>query len=77
MIGALVALGGSENLIAVGSEVHNPGRALPTALISGAALVILLYLLTDLAYLSQLPLLGDPGASSAFERGISGSPPYS
>jgi basic amino acid/polyamine antiporter, APA family len=45
MIGALLSLGGSENLIALGSEVGNPGRALPVALIGGAALVIVLYLL--------------------------------
>ncbi|MBV8450676.1 MAG: amino acid permease, partial [Deltaproteobacteria bacterium] len=73
MIGALFSLGGSENLIALGSEVRDPGRALPVALISGAALVIVLYLLTNLAYLAQLPVLGDPGAASVFERGISGA----
>jgi basic amino acid/polyamine antiporter, APA family len=73
MISALFSLGGWENLIALGSEVRNPGRTLPVALISAAVLVIVLYLLTNLAYLSQLPVLGDPGAASVFERGISGA----
>lgn len=73
MIGALFSLGGSENLIALGSEVRNPGRSLPIALISSAAIVTALYLLTNLAYLSQLPLLGDPAAATVFARGISGA----
>ncbi|MBV8138009.1 MAG: amino acid permease [Deltaproteobacteria bacterium] len=73
MIGALFSLGGSENLIALGAEVRDPGRALPLALISGAGIVIVLYLLTNLAYLSQLPLLGNPAATTAFARGISGA----
>jgi APA family basic amino acid/polyamine antiporter len=69
----LFSFGGAENLIALGSEVRNPGRSLPVALISGAALVTVLYLSTNLAYLSQLPLLGDPSATTDFARGISGA----
>ena len=73
MIGALFSLGGSENLMALGAEVRNPGRSLPLALISGTAIVIGLYLLINFAYLSQLPVLGDPAASTAVGRGISGA----
>ena len=70
MIGAMFALGGSENLVALGSEVRRPGRSLPVALIVGAGLVILLYLSINLAYLAQLPMIGDPAARDAFARGI-------
>jgi basic amino acid/polyamine antiporter, APA family len=73
MIGAMFSLGGSENLIALGAEVRNPGRSLPFALITGAGVVILLYLLINLAYLAQLPLVGNPAAADAFGRGISGA----
>lgn len=73
MIGAMFSLGGSENLIALGGEVRNPGRSLPLALISGAGLVILLYLLINLAYMAQLPLVGNPAAADAFGRGMSGA----
>ena len=73
MIGAMFALGGAENLLALGDEVRNPGRSLPIALITGAGAVILLYLLINLAYLAQLPLLGNPAAQDAFGRGIAGA----
>jgi basic amino acid/polyamine antiporter, APA family len=73
MIGAMFSLGGSENLLALGAEVRNPGRSLPFALITGAGLVIVLYLLMNLAYMAQLPLLGNPAAADAFGRGISGA----
>ncbi len=71
MIGAMFSLGGSENLIALGGEVRNPGRSLPVALIIGAGLVILLYLSINLAYLAQLPAVGNPTAHDVFGRGIS------
>jgi basic amino acid/polyamine antiporter, APA family len=73
MIGAMFSLGGSENLIALSGEVRNPGRSLPFALITGAGLVVVLYLLINLAYLAQLPLVGSPAATDAFGRGISGA----
>lgn len=73
MIGAMFSFGGWENLVALGGEVRNPGRSLPVALITGAGLVTALYLLINLAYLAQLPLIGNPTALNAFGRGISGA----
>ena len=73
MVGALFSLGGADNLLAAAAEVRNPGRSLPISLISGACLVIILYLLINLAYLAQLPLLGDPASSGVFARGIAGA----
>jgi APA family basic amino acid/polyamine antiporter len=73
MIGAMFSLGGSDNLLALSAEVRSPGRSLPFALIAGAGLVIVLYLLINLAYLTQLPLVGNPAAADVFGRGISGA----
>jgi basic amino acid/polyamine antiporter, APA family len=73
MIGAMFSLGGSDNLLALGAEVRNPGRSLPFALITGAGVVIVLYLLISLAYMAQLPLVGNPAALDALGRGISGA----
>jgi basic amino acid/polyamine antiporter, APA family len=73
MIGALFSLGGFENLLHLGGEVREPGRSMPLALIAGSALVITLYLLINLAYMAQLPLVGNPAAADAFGRGISGA----
>jgi hypothetical protein len=71
MIGALFSFGGAENLIAFRLGSAESSAFIPVALISGAALVTALYLSTNLAYLSQLPLLGDPRATTDFARGIS------
>jgi len=73
MIGAMFSFGGSENLLALGAEVRKPGNSLPLALITGSGLVILLYLLVNLAYMAQLPLVGNPDAADVFGRGISGA----
>jgi basic amino acid/polyamine antiporter, APA family len=73
MVGALFSLGGADNLLAAAAEVRNPGRSLPISLIGGACLVIVLYLLVNLAYLAQLPLLGDPASPGVFARGIAGA----
>src|SRR6202008_104867 len=65
-------------------EIRNPKRDLPRALALGTAVVILLYVLTNVAYLCQLPVLATPGASpgpgpdalsrQVFALGIAGAP---
>src|SRR5208282_3305888 len=52
------------------SEIRNPRRDLPRALAFGTGVVILLYVLTNLAYLLELPAAGVAGASDVFSRGI-------
>jgi len=73
MIGAMFSFGGSENLIALSAEVRSPGRSLPFALITGAGVVVVLYLLINLSYMAQLPLVGNSAARDAFGRGIAGA----
>jgi APA family basic amino acid/polyamine antiporter len=50
LVAALWAYDGWNNVNMVSSEIRNPQRNLPLALIGGVGLVILIYLLTNLAY---------------------------
>jgi APA family basic amino acid/polyamine antiporter len=56
MVGPLFAQTGWANVTFTGGEVRNPGRNLPRALTVGAAIVVTLYLLANLAYAATLPL---------------------
>ena len=56
LIAALWAYDGWENLTTLSGEVRNPGRNLPMALIGGVILVMVVYLLINVAYLRALPL---------------------
>jgi len=56
MVGPLFAQTGWANVTFTAGEVRNPGRNLPRALIVGSAIVVTLYLLTNLAYAATLPL---------------------
>jgi basic amino acid/polyamine antiporter, APA family len=55
LVAALWAYDGWNNVSMVSSEVRNPQRNLPLALIIGTLTVILIYLLTNLAYFYVLP----------------------
>jgi basic amino acid/polyamine antiporter, APA family len=56
LIAALWAYDGWENLTALSGEVKNPQRNLPLALIGGVLVVIVVYLLINVAYVRALPL---------------------
>jgi APA family basic amino acid/polyamine antiporter len=70
MVGSLFAADAWNNVTFVAGEVKDPGRNLPRSLALGAGLVMLLYLLANLSYLSVLPLAGSPKATGVIERGI-------
>ncbi len=70
MVGGLFSLDAWANVTFTASEVKNPRRDLPLALTLGTGLVIVLYLLTNVAYLCELPTRGTPGAPELFSRGI-------
>ncbi|MDN5864650.1 MAG: amino acid permease, partial [Gammaproteobacteria bacterium] len=55
LVAALWAYDGWENLTTVSGEVRNPQRNLPLALVGGVAVVIVVYLLVNAAYLYALP----------------------
>lgn len=58
LVAALWAYDGWNNVSMVASEVKNPQRNLPLALIWGVLAVIVIYLLTNLAYFYVLPAEG-------------------
>jgi len=68
--GSLFSADAWNNVTFTAAEVRNPGRNLPLALGLGTSLVIVLYVLTNLVYLSVLPLAGNPNGSTVLDRGI-------
>ena len=73
MVGGLFSADAWATVTFVASEVRDPRRDLPRALALGAGVVILLYILTNVSYLAELPAMGDAAASGVFARGISGA----
>src|SRR6201984_56811 len=55
MVGPLFAQTAWTNVTFLGSEVRDPGRNLVRALLLGCGVVVILYLLANLAYLAVLP----------------------
>src|SRR5436309_12083656 len=58
MVGPLFAQTAWTNVTFIGSEVRDPGRNLARALLGGCGLVVVLYILANLAYVAMLPLDG-------------------
>jgi basic amino acid/polyamine antiporter, APA family len=56
MIGPLFAQTAWTNVTFTGSEIRDPGRTLPRALLIGCGLVVTLYVLANLAYVATLSL---------------------
>jgi APA family basic amino acid/polyamine antiporter len=55
MVGPLFAQTAWTNVTFIGSEVRDPGRNLARALLGGCALVVVLYVAANLAYVAVLP----------------------
>jgi APA family basic amino acid/polyamine antiporter len=70
MVGALFSSDAWNNVTFTAGEVRNPQRNLPLSLFCGTGLVIALYLLANVAYLSSLPVAGDIHGSTVIGRGI-------
>lgn len=77
LVAALWAYDGWNNLNMVAGEVKNPQRNLPRALIYGTALVMAIYLLTNIAYFAVLPaaeVAAHDRVASEMMRRILGAP---
>ncbi|HYP54066.1 MAG TPA: amino acid permease [Pyrinomonadaceae bacterium] len=79
MVGPLFAQSAWNNVTFTGSEIRDPGRNLPRALLVGCAVVVALYLLANLAYVVTLPLAGIQNApqnrvGTAVMQAVFGSP---
>lgn len=70
MTGPLFAADAWNNITFTAGEIKEPRRNLPGALLLGTGLVIVLYLLANLAYLAALPVQGVRGGATPFDRGI-------
>jgi APA family basic amino acid/polyamine antiporter len=70
MVGSLFSSDAWLGVTFAASEVKNPRRNLPLALILGTGLVTLLYVTANLAYLNVLPLHGSPDGADVMARGI-------
>ncbi len=76
LVAALWAYDGWNNVSMVSSEIRRPSRNLPIALIGGILLVIVIYLLTNLAYfyvLSPAEVAGSDRVAAEMMRHILGS----
>jgi APA family basic amino acid/polyamine antiporter len=71
MVGGLFSADAWASVTFTASELENPKRDLPLSLAVGTGLVVVLYIMTNNAYLAELPLLGNPAAADVFGRGIS------
>jgi len=69
-VGSLFSADAWNNVTFTAGEVKNPSRNLPLSLAIGTGVVILLYVMCNVIYLSVLPLHGSPGAATIAERGI-------
>jgi APA family basic amino acid/polyamine antiporter len=74
MVGALFSADAWANVTFTAGEVREPRRTVPRALVLGTALVCSLYLITNVAYLNVLPLVGTEGGADALARGIQHAP---
>jgi APA family basic amino acid/polyamine antiporter len=70
LVGSLFSSDAWNNVTFAAAEVHNPRRNLPLALLLGTGLVTLLYLITNVAYLTVLPLRGTADGATLLARGI-------
>lgn len=76
LVGALWAYDGWNNVSMVSSEVRQPQRSLPRALIGGTLAVIAIYLLANLAYfyvLSARDVAGTPRVAAEMMRRVFGA----
>jgi len=70
MVGSLFASDAWYSVTFTGAEIINPKKNIPRSLLIGTILVFILYILTNLVYLSILPLKGDPASTTAIGQGI-------
>lgn len=70
MVGALFSADAWHNVTFTAGETKNPQRNLPLSMVLGTGMVIVLYLLANVAYLAALPIQGSVEGETVMERGI-------
>jgi len=69
-VGSLFSADAWNNVTFTAGEVRNPSRNLPLSLALGTGVVLLLYVLCNVIYLSVLPLDGSAAGTTILDRGI-------
>jgi basic amino acid/polyamine antiporter, APA family len=69
-VGSLFACDAWNNVTFTSGETVDPQRTITRSLVAGVAVVVVLYMLTNLAYVLVLPVAGDPAGADAFARGL-------
>jgi basic amino acid/polyamine antiporter, APA family len=68
-VGSLFSADAWNNVTFTAGEVKNPSRNLPLSLAMGTGVVILLYVLCNVIYLTALPLVGNPQGAAGMAGG--------
>jgi APA family basic amino acid/polyamine antiporter len=69
-VGSLFSSDSWNNVTFTAGEIRDPKRNIPLSLVIGTGVVLLLYVLCNFVYLSVLPMVGDPAATTITGRGI-------
>jgi APA family basic amino acid/polyamine antiporter len=69
-VGSLFSSDSWNNVTFTAGEIRDPKRNIPLSLVIGTGVVLLLYVLCNFVYLSVLPMVGDPAATTIAGRGI-------
>jgi APA family basic amino acid/polyamine antiporter len=70
MVGSLFSSDAWYDITYAAGEIINPKRMIPLSLLIGTLSVSVLYVLTNVAYISTLPVVGRPEAADVLGRGI-------
>ena len=70
LVGSLFSSDAWNNVTFIAGDIENPKRNIPLSLFFGTAIVSLLYILANVAYLCLLPLKGTPEAADTLKAGI-------
>jgi basic amino acid/polyamine antiporter, APA family len=70
MIGSLFSSDAWNNVTFIAGEIREPQKNIPRSLLLGTAIVTVIYILANVAYLALLPLKGDPAGADVMSRGI-------
>lgn len=70
LVGSLFSSDAWNNVTFIAGDIDNPKRSIPLSLFFGTLIVIVLYILVNIAYLNLLPFFGDPHATDALGKGI-------
>lgn len=70
IINSLFSSDAWNNVTFIAAEIKDPKKNIPRSLFLGTLIVTIVYILANLAYLSLLPVLGDPNGTTDLTKGI-------